>query len=183
MDPQLRKDSILTSYTYGVGANFLPMPPTRAHHEFKGWFTDPAYTGTPVTSIAYDATGAKVFYANWERTSNEATLSYDANGGANPPAAQAVTIPVTGSVTTKLAGAGTMAHPSIGGSDVLILGWTPAVVEAATQDQTYTATWRQDNQGEAPAVVLPPLTTPCAMNPTASRSIKMSVTPEIPWRS
>ena len=163
MDPQIWKDSGLTTYTYGVGASALPTPPAREHHRFDGWFASEECTGSPVTGIAYHDTGAKVFYAKWTRISDDAVLSYAANGGKNPPAAETVTVPIGGSVTKELAGAGNMTHSPIGGSAVLFLGWTaeataqiyeagdtaPAVITSITMtdDSNVYAAWGYDRNG------------------------------------
>lgn len=80
LDQRLWKDSPWVSYTYGEGRDTLPNP-ARSYYSFDGWYTNPECTGTPVNSIAYNDTGAKIFYAKWTHTSNDVTLTYHANGG------------------------------------------------------------------------------------------------------
>ena len=55
----------VTSYTYGVGAT-LPTDVTRTGgYDFVGWYDNSGLTGSPVTTIAADATGNKAYWAKW----------------------------------------------------------------------------------------------------------------------
>ena len=164
-NPELWQDSGLTEYVYGVGADKLPTP-TRKHHTFGGWYENPDCTGEQVTKIPYNSTTAKTFYAKWTRTSNDATLTYDANGGENPPAAVTVTVPIGGSVKQDLVkDTNGMTPPSYGTGDgnILFLGWTenatdtifeandtpPDTIDSITMtdDTVVYAAWGYDRNG------------------------------------
>ncbi len=53
----------IVSYTYGEAVS-LPAP-TRAGFVFGGWYTNPAFTGARVETIAAYERGARIFYAKW----------------------------------------------------------------------------------------------------------------------
>lgn len=73
----------VTSYAEGVGVS-LPGASdiTKEHSEFMGWYADSEFNGDPVDSISNQDTGAKIYYAKWERTAYivDATANPD-NGG------------------------------------------------------------------------------------------------------
>jgi hypothetical protein len=52
------------TYQAGVGLDTLPVT-TKEGFSFGGWFDNPEFTGAPVTTIAANATGNKVFWAKW----------------------------------------------------------------------------------------------------------------------
>lgn len=54
-----------TQYNYGERYT-LPIP-TRGGYTFKGWYDNESFTGDAVTRIPADATGAKTYYAKWEK--------------------------------------------------------------------------------------------------------------------
>lgn len=68
----------VTSYTYGTGAT-LPADVSKAGYTFGGWYDNEACSGTAVTGIGTDATGAKTFYAKWTPIEYNVTLTL--NGG------------------------------------------------------------------------------------------------------
>lgn len=59
-------------------ATILPKNPTLANSLFKGWYTNPELTGSPVTTIEKNDTGDKKYYAKWLTSY---TMSFDTNGG------------------------------------------------------------------------------------------------------
>ena len=69
-----------TSYTIEDKVT-LPTP-TKAGHEFLGWFDNAELEGEPVTEIAKGNTGKFEFYAAWEAL--EVEVVYDFNGGLIP---------------------------------------------------------------------------------------------------
>lgn len=73
----------VTSYAEGTGVS-LPGASdiTKEHSEFMGWYADSEFNGDPVDSISNQDTGAKIYYAKWERTAYvvDATANPD-NGG------------------------------------------------------------------------------------------------------
>lgn len=74
--------SNLTAYTYGVGA-ILPVP-TKSGSTFKGWFDNQNCTGTAVTEIAANDSGAKEYWAKWNSSPDSAqtyTVTLNLNGG------------------------------------------------------------------------------------------------------
>lgn len=70
--------SNLTEYTEGVGAT-LPTP-TKSGFTFGGWYDNSNCTGSEVTSIPANATGAKQFWAKWIAQTSD-TLTVTAFGG------------------------------------------------------------------------------------------------------
>ena len=63
--------------------------PTRAGYDFLGWSTSSnAASAGYWAGSSIDVTGTTTLYAVWQKKANEkVTLTYDANGGINPPAA------------------------------------------------------------------------------------------------
>lgn len=59
-------------------ATILPKKPTFANSLFKGWYTNPELTGSPVTTIEKNDTGDKKYFAKWLTSY---TMSFDTNGG------------------------------------------------------------------------------------------------------
>ena len=58
------EDGDITDYKYGT-TTILPIP-KKPGYVFKGWYTNPEFTGDAVTEIADDDYGDKSFYAKWE---------------------------------------------------------------------------------------------------------------------
>jgi len=76
--------------THGTDLTLSNETPTRTGHVFLGWNTSQDGTGTayaPGATFAVDA--ATTLYATWELLTY--TISFDANGGENAPAAQTKT--------------------------------------------------------------------------------------------
>ena len=58
------------------GSKYTLPTPSRDGYEFEGWYTDPSFSGSPVTEITVSADVK--FYAKWAKL---LTLTLDANGG------------------------------------------------------------------------------------------------------
>lgn len=59
----------------------LPTP-EKSGYGFKGWYNNPSFSGSPVTSISVGTTGNKEFYAKWEEVSDGTyTIEYVLDGG------------------------------------------------------------------------------------------------------
>ena len=69
-----------TSGTYTIETPTITLhTPAKSEHTFLGWYTNPAFSGTAVTSIPLGSTEAKDFFAKWEI--KEYTITYELNGG------------------------------------------------------------------------------------------------------
>lgn len=55
----------ITSYVVGEETT-LPTDVGRVGYNFLGWYTNPEFTGEPVTKIASTEVGAKTYYAKWQ---------------------------------------------------------------------------------------------------------------------
>ncbi|MBP5722583.1 MAG: InlB B-repeat-containing protein [Bacteroidales bacterium] len=53
-----------TTYTYGYGV-ILPTDVTKTGYTFKGWYDNPQCEGESILAIPANATGNKIYYANW----------------------------------------------------------------------------------------------------------------------
>lgn len=93
-----------SNYTNGSGLT-LPTNILRTGCIFVGWYDNANCTGTPITKIANNENGDKVFYAKWEPTSY--TISYNTNGGT-----------INGSFITTYTYYNTAVTPSIAGESV-----------------------------------------------------------------
>ena len=86
--------------TYDVALTLSSTKPTRTGYTFQNWNTKSDGTGDSYDSGAsYTANAAATLYAQWE--ANTYTITYDANGGDNPPAAQTKTYGVSLTLTTS----------------------------------------------------------------------------------
>ena len=65
-------------YTYGYGT-MLPADVSRTGYTFDGWYSNPSFSGYPVTSISSTEYGNKSFYAKW--TAISYYITYNANDG------------------------------------------------------------------------------------------------------
>ena len=54
----------ITTYTHGVGAT-LPTDISYTGKDFTGWYDNPGFTGSPVTTITTTDCGDKEYWANW----------------------------------------------------------------------------------------------------------------------
>ena len=86
--------------TYGETLTLSSTKPTRTGYTFQNWNTKSDGTGTTYASGAsYTANEAATLYAQWK--ADTYTITYDANGGVNPPAAQTKTYEVSLTLTTS----------------------------------------------------------------------------------
>ena len=86
--------------TYDVALTLSSTKPTRTGYTFQNWNTKSDGTGDSYDSGAsYTANAAATLYAQW--IANTYTITYDANGGVNPPAAQTKTYGVSLTLTTS----------------------------------------------------------------------------------
>ena len=86
--------------TYNVALTLSSTKPTRTGYTFQNWNTKSDGTGTTYASGAsYTANAAATLYAQWK--ADTYTITYDANGGVNPPAAQTKTYGVSLTLTSS----------------------------------------------------------------------------------
>ena len=86
--------------TYGETLTLSSTVPTRTGYTFTGWNTASNGSGTAYASGAsYTANAAATLYAQWK--ADQYTITYDANGGVNPPAAQTKIYGVSLTLTTS----------------------------------------------------------------------------------
>lgn len=64
-------------YVNNVVNNILA--PTKLGHEFAGWFTDPEFAGSKVSSLAFGHSGDLMLYAKWNIA--QFNINFDANSG------------------------------------------------------------------------------------------------------
>lgn len=69
-------ENYATGYKYGEGAT-LPVNVHKDGCNFLGWYDNPSYEGDPVTTIASDEHGDKMFYARLEKATYSITLHTD----------------------------------------------------------------------------------------------------------
>ena len=130
--------SVIYGSTYGT----LPTP-TRTGYTFNGWYTA-SNSGTKVTSTTnVSITANQTLYAHW--SANKYTITYNANGGSNPPANQtkihgtnltlSSTVPTTSGYTFK--GWSTSANGSV--------AYTAGATYSANSAVTLYAVWERNN--------------------------------------
>lgn len=163
-----------SSYTIESESIILPVP-VKDGSLFQGWYTNPGFTGQPVTTIPKGSTGDKAFYAKWLPSYS---ISYELNGGTNvenPPLAftkesETITLPVP---TRKgYSFAGWFADPSLTGTA------QTEIAKGSSGDRTYYAKWSiinyklnyHSNGGDLPATYPQTYTVEEAVTlPTATR--------------
>ena len=77
----------IAAYTYGTatplpGADDITKEPDGYSYAFAGWYDNPSFTGDVFTAIPADATGNKTFYAKWDATIRQFTITFNTNGGS-----------------------------------------------------------------------------------------------------
>ena len=72
--------------THGVNLTLSSEKPTKTGYTFKGWSTSNDSTVEYAPGATYTANEDVTLYAVW--TANTYTVSYNANGGSNPPSSQ-----------------------------------------------------------------------------------------------
>ena len=75
------------------GGNINLLPPSRNGYTFDGWYDNPAFSGTAITSFSATDASPKQFYAKWSAPLSF-TVSYDLNDGtpAGHPASNPNTV-------------------------------------------------------------------------------------------
>ncbi len=77
--------------TYGQTLTLSSTVPTRTNYTFLGWSTsNSATTPTYAAGGSYTANASATLYAVWELAIRTLTLSFNANGGSNPPSSLSV---------------------------------------------------------------------------------------------
>lgn len=148
--------TVTSPETFASSYNFASVKPdSRSGYKFLGWATTPG-AGSPDVSFPYtvnSSNNGKTLYAVWQKV-NQVTLTYDANGGSNPPTAQTAN-PGEGIVVK---GKGSMTN---GSSE--FLGWSenpnattaeiePGETVGIDTDTTLYAVWKQN----APKIIYAP---------------------------
>ncbi len=134
-----------TPKAVGQSVNITAQTPRRSSYTFLGWATDP-YASTPEyqPGDTYSTDANLNLYAVWERIGN--TITYNANGGENPPAEQfkavGETITLSPEVPTRTGytflGWGTSASATTP-------SYQPGARYSADADLTLYALWRITN--------------------------------------
>ena len=81
----------VTSYSV-LNPNVTLAPATRTGYDFEGWYENPAFTGSPVTSFSTSDAANKHFYAKWSAAKSY-TVQWSLNDGT--PAGHTATNPNT----------------------------------------------------------------------------------------
>ena len=80
----------VASYTV-LDADITVHPATRTGYTFEGWYDNPGFTGTPVTTLHTMDAENKAYYAKWDATPNSYPVNYVLNDGT--PAGHPATNP------------------------------------------------------------------------------------------
>jgi uncharacterized repeat protein (TIGR02543 family) len=73
--------------------------PTKLYHDFGGWYVDPNFSGSAVTTIPNGSSGDKTFYAKWTLTNYY--VIFNANGGSGSMASQAIPYNTSANLTAN----------------------------------------------------------------------------------
>jgi hypothetical protein len=99
--------TVVTPITQAVGSSVsLPSPPTRTGNKFLGWFNNPAFEGSAITSAFNAAENDLVLFAKW---TNQFTITFSkgtgAAGGSNTVTATfGAAMPTATAPTTEASG-------------------------------------------------------------------------------
>ncbi|WP_315323161.1 InlB B-repeat-containing protein [Stomatobaculum longum] len=107
----------VTSYSV-LNPNVTLAPATRTGYDFEGWYENPAFTGSPVTSFSTSDAANKHFYAKWSAPKSY-TVQWSLNDGT--PAGHPATNPNTVTSYTVLDADVTVQPATRTGYD--FLGW------------------------------------------------------------
>ena len=107
----------VTSYSV-LNPNVTLAPATRTGYDFAGWYENPAFTGSPVTSFSTSDAANKHFYAKWSAPKSY-TVQWSLNDGT--PAGHPATNPNTVTSYTVLDADVTVQPATRAGYD--FLGW------------------------------------------------------------
>jgi uncharacterized protein (TIGR02145 family)/uncharacterized repeat protein (TIGR02543 family) len=91
------------TYTTATPTITLALP-TRSGYDFNGWYDNPGFSGTVVTSIPQGSSGNKELWVKWTATTY--TITYNLNGGTNGsnPATYTIATPTITLVVPSLSG-------------------------------------------------------------------------------
>ena len=92
------KNNKKNTATYAIVSGLTLSSPTRKGYTFKGWYTDSKFK-KKVTKIAAGSTGAKKFYAKWEKA--KYTITYKLNSGKNNSKNPSTYYVTTSTITLK----------------------------------------------------------------------------------
>ena len=134
-------------YEQGTGVVSLAAPTYKAGYDFGGWYDNDGFSGSPVTSIAANSTGAVTLYAKW--TPHTYTITYERNGGK-----------ISGLyITSYTVETSTFNLPSATRDGYYFRGWydnaefasaaVTQIKQGSTGDKTFYAKWEQwDENGD-----------------------------------
>ena len=112
----------VTNYSV-LDANVTIQPATRNGYSFLGWYDNPSFTGTPVTTLRTMDAANKNYYAKWDATPISYPINYVLNDGT--PAGHAATNPVANltSYTVLTNGSGNISLLPALRNGYTFLGW------------------------------------------------------------
>ena len=112
----------VASYTV-TNANITIQPATRTGYSFLGWYDNPSFTGTPITTLRTMDAANKNYYAKWDATPISYPINYVLNDGT--PAGHAATNPVANltSYTVLTNGSGNISLLPALRNGYTFLGW------------------------------------------------------------
>ena len=127
----------VTSYTEGVGAT-LPTAEyiSKSGFSFEGWFDNNGLSGSAVTTIATNATGAKTYWAKWTELPGY-DITWYVDGEAYTVGTPSIRVTSGGSITTLPS-----TPTSLDITSKTLVGWTTAPVnekQANVPTPLYTA--------------------------------------------
>ena len=112
----------VASYTV-TDANVTIQPATRTGYRFLGWYDNPSFTGTPITTLRTMDAANKNYYAKWDATPISYPINYVLNDGT--PAGHPATNPVANltSYTVLTNGSGNISLLPALRNGYTFLGW------------------------------------------------------------
>ena len=112
----------VASYTV-TDANVTIQPARRTGYRFLGWYDNPSFTGTPITTLRTMEAANKNYYAKWDATPISYPINYILNDGT--PAGHAATNPVANltSYTVLTNGSGSISLLPALRNGYTFLGW------------------------------------------------------------
>lgn len=119
----------------------LAAPTYKAGYDFGGWYDNDGFSGSPVTGITANSTGAVTLYAKW--TPHTYTITYERNGGK-----------ISGLyITSYTVETSTFDLPSATRDGYYFRGWydnaefasvaVTQIKQGSTGDKTFYAKWEQ----------------------------------------
>lgn len=125
----------ITENTFSVAGTIVTATPTANNAQYTYAFDN--WTGTPA-----NVTAATTITANFTRTTNEYTLTWDLNGGTVTTAGTGAAVNATGMPFANVAFGTVITAPTVTKDGFQFVGWneTPASTMPA-ENKTYTAKW------------------------------------------